>query len=201
MAVYLSKKRLSPKKHWGRKAAEGSSTTRTCPNCGEQAVPYELQRDRIAYKCKKCGAINTYTQMPGGDIPNKKQKRTKKLGAVTVRDRSKGKEEKVVATRQKHQEDSTNEEAVHNNIKSIRESMKDQKVISFKYIDAHGNETARNVEPYKLTVDKKGDIILYGFCLEGNGIRTFKIKRTADCCKTEYKFKPQFSIEDNLSDD
>lgn len=201
MAIYLSKKRIGAKKHWGRKAAEDVSTTRTCPNCGEQADPYEIQKDRITYKCKKCRSVNTYTQMPGGDISNKKPKKSKKLGAVTLRDRSKGEDKKVVATRSKQKEDDIDEEEFEKNIKSIQESMKDKKVLAFKYVDSKGNETARNVEPYKLTADKKGDIILYGFCLEGNGIRTFKLKRTADCSKTEYDFKPQFPIENTINDD
>jgi len=209
MGVFLYKKKLGPKKEWGRQAAkEGNVPTKTCPNCGEQATPYEVYRDRITYKCSSCGAINTYTQIPAkkNDAPSKVQK----LGGITLRDKSKPEktQEQVVVTRDpKKAEDvfkdenlpsEEDESATVQTVNTIKGGMKDAKILEFTYISARGEETSRNVEPYKLTLDKKGDIILYGYCLEGRGIRTFKIQRMANCSKSNYSFDPQFPIEDKL---
>lgn len=201
---------MGPKKHWGKEEAKkGNVPTRTCPNCGEQAEPYEVYRDRVTYKCVSCNAINTYTVIPSEK--NAPSKKTQKMGAVTLRDKSKPeKEAQVVVTRNKENvEDVFREEnlepeksdnEVVNTVNTIKDGMKDAKILAFTYIDAHGNEKSRNIEPYKLTVDKKGDLILYGYCLEGRGIRTFKIQRIADCNKLDYSFDPQFPIEDKLVD-
>ncbi len=197
MGIYY-KKRSDPKKAWGKIKAKDNVDVRACPSCGEWAEPYEVHRDRITYKCKNCKATNTFTVLPSE--VNQPEKKVKKLGAITLRDKSKKpKKEKALKLDETPVED-VEEAGLVGAVSTIKQGMKDVKLISFDYVDNKGNVSQRSVEPYKLTVDKNGQVILYGFCTEANGIRVFKIKRAKNCTQLPYEFEPRWPVEDKLLD-
>jgi predicted DNA-binding transcriptional regulator YafY len=76
--------------------------------------------------------------------------------------------------------------------------MAEKKVLSFRYTDHNGQESARTVEPYKLQRAGTGELVLYGFCLEKDGVRLFRLAAMQDCTVDTYAFEPRYPLEDLL---
>ena len=204
---FITRKRSKVKKFWGEETAKTEDfPTRVCPHCGNQAEPSEVQKDRISYRCSTCNAKNTYTRLPDG-VKASKTRGSNKLGLVTLK--NKGRKEKgenemkeAVVSEEKEAVDEEEKaklpEPETEKVGTIRSGMTKQKVLSFNYVDAKGNKSFRTVEPYKIMKDRSGAVIVYGFCLENNGIRAFKLPRIANIQEQEYDFKPRWPIEDLL---
>ena len=58
--------------------------------------------------------------------------------------------------------------------------------------------TSRNVEPYKLVRNGNGDVIVYAYCLDKEGIRTFKLHNVSDLVLQDYTFTPRWDIVDQV---
>lgn len=194
---YYRARRNPIKEQSGKETAKRVSGTKTCDNCGEQAVPYERHNDRVVYLCNHCGRQKTYAASPidiaNGDEPSSatKQKKVKRQGPIVFRDRSG--ENKKKNNKQEVDVAGSPEEV----LKAIRSSMNDKKMLAIEYTDAKGNESVRLVEPYKLAI-YKGKPILYAFCTESNSVRMFKIKSISSCSVEDFEYKPRWDIIDQL---
>lgn len=187
------------KKDKGKEAAKGESDTTHCPNCGNIAKLIEKHRDRATYKCTKCNSINTFTRPPT-DF-ERKQKTSPNQSMIVIRDKSKEekKEKKeIVAEKGTDVPEKGTEEVPKYTVDTIRKSLQHAKVMNFKYMDRNGTKSTRNVEPYKLMKQSNGEIILYAYCLDSEGIRTFKINRIRKIKQLSYQFKPRWPCEDKL---
>jgi len=176
------------------KAAKGENDTTHCPNCGNLAELTEKYKDRATYKCIKCKAVNTFTRPPTDY--ERVQKNHPKQTVIVVRDKSK-KEKKEEP---KKEEDKETEKIPHHTIDTIRKSLQHAKMLNFNYMDRNGNKSNRNVEPYKLVRKSNGEIILYAYCVDNGGIRTFKINRIRKAIQSSFVFEPRWPLEDNLGD-
>lgn len=192
MAI-LYKKRHPHKKEAGKQAASDKGDVHHCPRCGNESKMIEQHRDRSSYKCTKCNALSTFTNLPGK--PNTKYKKKGPAPGIVVRDRTKERQEESV------QEAPADTEAFSLNINVLHESMVSTQRVSFEYMDLKGNRTIRDIEPYKLMKNRKGEIILYGFCKASKGIRTFKLQRVFGVRLLDDVFEPRWAIEDKLVDD
>ncbi len=72
----------------------------------------------------------------------------------------------------------------------IKTSLQENKVISFRYIDRHGNETMRTVEPYQLVL-KSNQWYFQGYCLYRNDYRLFRLSRMTDLEMSKESFVPR----------
>lgn len=194
MAV-LYKKRHPHKTSAGKQSASEEPGIHDCPQCGNQSKLIEQHRDRSTYKCIKCNAISTFTNLPGK--PNKKYKKKGPAPGIVVRDRSEKKAEEPEPV----QTSDENTEAFSLNINTVNEGMVNTRKVSFEYIDTKGNRTVRDIEPYKLMKNRKGEIILYGFCKTSKGIRTFKLQRVFGVRLLDEVFEPRWAVENKLVDD
>ena len=196
------------KKNKGKEAAKGETDTTHCPNCGNEAKLIEKHRDRATYQCTKCNAINTFTRPPTDY--ERKQKTKPKQSLIVIRDKSK--EAKGASKGHKGQEESvpengtivpkneTTEELPRYTIDTIRKSLQHAKVLHFNYMDRNGQKSVRSIEPYKLERRANGDIVVWGYCLDNDGIRVFKINRIRKIKQLSYSFEPRWPIEDKLKD-
>lgn len=199
MAILYSKM-SKIKKNRGKEAAKGESDTTHCPNCGNMSKLIEKHRDRATYRCIKCNAVNTFTRPPTDY--ERVQKNKPKQSIIVVRDKSKeAKKEKKEDVAEKGtdiSEKGTGEEFPKYTVDTIRKSLQHAKVLNFKYLDREGNKSTRNVEPYKIVRQSNGDILLYAYCLDSSGIRTFKINRIRKIKQLSYQFEPRWPLEDKL---
>jgi hypothetical protein len=171
---------------------EKHKETQTCPECKKGKL--ELQdvgKDRNSYKCKSCKATVIFT----GGPKQQKTDKNKRLSLLTVRDRSpqKSKDEK-----QDSELDPVNKAIM---LHTIRKGMTEHTILNFEYIASDGNKSSRSVEPYKLTKNKYGEIILFAYDLEKDSIRVFKLGGMGDIEKQEYTYKPRWDVEDKLVKD
>lgn len=75
-------------------------------------------------------------------------------------------------------------------LKLCQKSILESKIISFDYIDKDGARTNRMVEPYQLHFSETS-WYLKGYCLDRQGIRTFKLSRIDNLNKDETTFRPR----------
>lgn len=197
--MILYKKRNWTNKVRAQKEAKENPDTdeRYCPRCFRPIVLIEKLDDRRVYKCKRCNDTLVYTNPPK-NVPNVKIKKPEN-SIIMIRDRSKEvkkDEAPPVVNRDLVPTDK------NGNIKSIRTAMKEQKRIRLYYISpTTGKESDKLVEPYKLTFDRKGKLILYAYCLEENGIRTFKLSGIITLNIIEDLFEPKWKVEDKTIDE
>ena len=192
MTIIYRKKRNPHIVAAGKAAARGELLTCDCPKCGNEAKVVEKHKDRATYKCVGCNELSTFTIAPDDVV---KVPRTKKsTPGILIRDRSKEKNTTV-------DENVETEEITDNietNLNTIREGMEKRSNLLFEYAGKDGNKTLRDVEPYKLMRNKKGELMLYAYCIAGNGIRTFKLSSIKSMSVSETEFKPRWIIEDNI---
>lgn len=79
----------------------------------------------------------------------------------------------------------------------IREALQTQKVLSFNYLDRHGNQTQRNVEPYQLVL-KGSRWYFHGYCIERADFRLFRVSRTSNLQIEERSFISRVYQEPHL---
>ena len=197
---YITRRKSRIKQFWGEEKAKENPAdypSRTCPHCGNQAAALEVQKDRITYQCENCRAKNTYTRVPDGRKEVRGQ--TNKLGLVTLRNKKQRNDvEKMEEEAKDTSEDKAEIVPEDLKVETIRTGMANGKVLSFEYRDRNGQKSFRTIEPYKIAKDKKGNIVLYGFCLEKNGIRMFKLPKIAKLAEQPYDYKPRWPVEDLL---
>lgn len=192
MAVLFSRANKQKKKQ-AQQSASGLEDEIFCPNCGYEAKLIEIYKDRKVYKCTKCMEISTYTILP--DKPNKTNKhkgKQKEIPGIIIRDRSKEKEK----DKKEHTKEDSDPPTTM--LQEIERGMESTQILSFEYVTKDGKKSMRRVEPYKITKDASGNIILYAFCLEGGGIRVFKLNGMKNIKSMEYTFKPRWPIENEI---
>lgn len=85
----------------------------------------------------------------------------------------------------------------------IKTALQESRLLTFKYIAHHGNETSRTVEPYQLVL-KSSLWYLYGYCHIKNDYRLFRLSRISKLQIQEETFtprgyqKPQLEFDDIL---
>ncbi|MFA5132539.1 MAG: WYL domain-containing protein [Candidatus Paceibacterota bacterium] len=127
----------------------------------------------------------------GNSVQNKRHAPAE---AIVIRDRSK--ELKVEQAKVESQEQEKKEQQSPS-LDVVRKSMEEIKMLTFSY-ESHGDKKIRKVEPYKLMRNNKGEIILYAYCVESNGIRAFKIDKIVECAAVEETFMPRWPVENQL---
>lgn len=183
--MYLRKRR---NKELKSALAKSSSKGRSCPRCSTAMEFTEGGKDRATYFCPKCRETVTFTNAP--DLPNKPPKR---IGSsIMLRDKS--------GTRQRRQDMQAVEVNTTDELKldQIRSCMEEKNILVFAYNNHDAGFSSRSVEPYKLTIDKVGDIVLYAFDIDAGSIRIFKLGKMKALEKQEYGFSPRWPIEDKL---
>lgn len=194
MTVFFTRRHQNVRE-LGKKEAKDAPGSSTCPHCGAQTNLIEKYPDKEVYKCSECDATNTYTISPARI--KKVKKSPNGPNVIMVRDRSKErvKEDKPSSpTEVEELEESPTVE----NLNLVRESMLQKKVVEFSYISSKGKKSARRVEPYKLTTDKKGNLVLYAYCLDGEGIRRFTLGSISKLTLSEDEYEPRWNLEDEI---
>ena len=81
----------------------------------------------------------------------------------------------------------------------IQEAVKESVRIRFHYISPRG-ESVRLVEPYQLFF-KWSSWYLWGYCMEKQDFRLFKLNRMTELVKTQEKFEPREAPAPDMSDE
>lgn len=160
-----------------------------CPGCSAELSFVESTADRDTFICNKCDNVISF-----GKSIDKLNKKTndKKLNLITVRE--KPSEKSTKGTNQ-----TVDILAVAGYVGTVREAMDSCSVLSFLYTGSRGiDDVPRSVEPYKLTASASGEVLLYGYDLDANSIRLFKLGGMVDMQKTEYTYVPRWDIIDKL---
>lgn len=90
------------------------------------------------------------------------------------------------------------------NLEMIKTALQESKLLSFEYVDRHGNKTARTAEPYQLVL-KSNHWYWQGYCHKRNDFRLFRLSRTSKLQILEEFFtprdyqKPQLDFSDILA--
>lgn len=72
----------------------------------------------------------------------------------------------------------------------IKTALQENRVLSFSYIDRHGNKTTRTVNPYQLVL-KSNHWYFQGYCHDKNDFRLFKLSRISNLQLSEEVFSPE----------
>ncbi|WP_167958014.1 helix-turn-helix transcriptional regulator [Anaerosporobacter faecicola] len=86
----------------------------------------------------------------------------------------------------------------------IKTAIQESKLLSYEYINRHGNKTTRTAEPYQLVL-KNSHWYMQGYCYKRNDFRLFKLSRMSNLQIVEKSFtprdyqKPQLEFTDILS--
>jgi hypothetical protein len=173
--------------------------TISCPHCGAQADVTDTKEDRITYRCSGCEAIIIQTVSPV-DIKTKKAQKKKRdeFRAIQVRERSEKKKGDKQEGPLKKEESQENRDIPSPTVPVIQGAMKHKRVLTIEYVSSKGSKSTRSVEPYKLEKNRKGEIVLWAYCHEGEGIRQFKLKGIVAADKSDYEYEPRWPIEDRL---
>lgn len=165
-----------------------------CPSCHSDNLKLtEPGKDRNTFTCQACGAISTFTQAPNINEP--KSQSENKFSAITLRDKS---TEKM--TNKDHSKPKVLEkESIKSILEVIRKAMDANTILSFDYVSKDKTKSSRNVEPYKLT-SRKGELILFAYDMDSEGIRTFKLRNMSYLENQPYAYKPRYDVEDKLKE-
>jgi predicted DNA-binding transcriptional regulator YafY len=153
----------------------------------------EPGKDRNTFTCQACGSISTFTQAP--DTSNSNTKPENKLSAITLRDKS----TERIANKDQNKPKVLEKESIKSMIETIRKAMNATTLLSFDYLSGDNKKSSRNVEPYKLT-SRKGELILFAYDMDSEGIRTFKLRNMSYLENQPYAYKPRYDVEDKLKD-
>lgn len=86
----------------------------------------------------------------------------------------------------------------------IKTALQENRLLSFEYVDRHGNKTARTAEPYRLIL-KSNHWYFQGYCRARNDFRLFRLCRISNLQIGKETFtprdyrKPQLTFDDILS--
>lgn len=72
----------------------------------------------------------------------------------------------------------------------IAQAGQERRVIVMTYVDAKNKHTIRTVEPYEIKEGK-----FFGFCLEKNAIRAFKLDGIVNVSIQPETFEPRFEVK------
>lgn len=72
----------------------------------------------------------------------------------------------------------------------VKSALQEAKLLSFTYIDGHGNKTSRIVEPYQLVL-KCSHWYFQGYCRSRSGYRLFRLSRMAELQMLPEVFEPR----------
>lgn len=187
------------------KKNEKKNKFKCCLDCGASIKEVSKKENTSVYICTRCSTQITVESKK--DLKNASPKsagvsrtRTGKSGGILVRDRSKENMKKELnekeAVQDTNQEKPKEVNQVEENLKKIQASLKETKILQFTYVDSKGNKSVRSVEPYKI-LTKGNNVLLYGFCLEKNEIRTFSLGSIIDLDMQQFTFQPRWPIETN----
>lgn len=76
-------------------------------------------------------------------------------------------------------------------VDTIMKAAKDKKTVMITYIDAKGNTSERETEPYEI----KDGRWYYGYCLIRNEIRKFDIAKISGAKLTENSYEPRWPLK------
>jgi len=163
-----------------------------CPGCGGPLSFVETSNNRDTFFCEKCDSTVSFGKSVDQITKNKK---SKKMNLITLRERP-----------AKHSKEKSVVDDVHADappqgkpVEAIRAAMGSKSVVDFAYYSKGAKDpSSRSVEPYKLTMNSAGEIILYGYDLDAGSIRIFKIGRMRGIEKSVFTFTPRWDIVDKL---
>ena len=75
------------------------------------------------------------------------------------------------------------------NVKALRDATWDEVIVGFKYRDAKGDETERQVKPLGLSYMDRSTVML-AWCLLRKDLRIFRLDRMRDLIRTDVSFRP-----------
>lgn len=90
-------------------------------------------------------------------------------------------------------------------LEMLKTAIEERRLLSFTYVDHHGNQTVRTAEPYQLVL-KNSHWYWQGFCHTRNDFRLFKLSRMTSLQMQEENFipreyqRPQLDFSDILED-
>ena len=174
-----------------------SQATHRCPSCGGHLFESGSKDGKVNSTCQACSAEVTVT---GSTLPKKSALPKASKGGILIRDRSKEvKKEAPVTATPKGELPPGGPLDRSKDLELVRRALLDKKLLSFSYVDGKGVASFRTVEPYKL-MRNKGVIVVYGYCLEKSGIRTFTFNNMSGFTLQASFFEPRWPIEDCLTD-
>lgn len=103
------------------------------------------------------------------------------------------KEKEIYNSTQKIEIDLTSWQEHESNIENlqiVKKALDNNQELIFDYIDKSGNQTSRNIEPYKL-IFKELNWYIEGFCLEKKSFRVFKLSRMLNLTNSMINFTPR----------
>jgi predicted DNA-binding transcriptional regulator YafY len=183
--MFYYKKRGKRKKQLANEKITQHIREMSCPSCKGHMKLIEAGTDRDTLVCTQCNAVHTFTVAPNA----RKQSDTTELGSLTLRNRSK-------ETNTPNKCEPT--QGYQDTLDVIRKCMDDTKILSFNYISVNGKKSARQVEPYKLSRDANGDVVLFAYDIEASSIKVFKLNGIGKLSIQDFDYKPRWDIEDKL---
>lgn len=81
-------------------------------------------------------------------------------------------------------------ESIQPYLELIRSALRERRVLSFSYVDGHGNRTERTAEPYQLVL-KSGHWYVQGYCRARQDFRLFRLTRMEGLRTLEEIFTPR----------
>ena len=75
-------------------------------------------------------------------------------------------------------------------LETIQTALQERKLLSFAYVDGHGNQTERIVEPYQLVL-KGSHWYFQGYCRFRQGYRLFRLSRISNLQMKAETFAPR----------
>ena len=79
---------------------------------------------------------------------------------------------------------------IQSNLETIQTAMQERKLLSFSYVDGHGKQTERTVEPYQLVL-KGSHWYFQGYCRVRQDYRLFRLSRISNLHMKAETFAPR----------
>ena len=79
---------------------------------------------------------------------------------------------------------------IKQSLEIVKNALQENKLISFTYMDGHGNKTERIVEPYQLVL-KSNHWYVQGYCHSKNDYRLFRLSRMTDLQMLQETYTPR----------
>ena len=79
---------------------------------------------------------------------------------------------------------------IRQHLETVKSALQERRMLSFAYIDGHGNKTERVVEPYQLVL-KSGHWYFQGYCRSRNDYRLFRLSRMTDLQMLPETYSPR----------
>ncbi len=80
--------------------------------------------------------------------------------------------------------------SIKQSLETVKNALQENKLISFTYVDGHGNKTERIVEPYQLVL-KSSHWYFQGYCRSKNDYRLFRLSRMTDLQMLQETYAPR----------